>query len=475
MNEGNFIAHLAIWAWLPTGVIAFAMLRPTLAAPAVLLGGVMLLPNSVEYDLPLLPPFGKTECASIAVLLACALYLPQRLAASKPGRGVESLLVVLILSGFVTAVLNPDLLIYGPTVLPGLKPYDGVSMAVRSILGFGVPFFIGRLLYPTPASLRDLAVALAVAGLLYSLPILVELRLSPQFHRWLYGTHTGGFLGRLRYGGYQPVVFMSNGLALTALLATSAIAASALVRAGRSVLGLHGWLVSGWLCVIVVLCKSLASTLYAVVGAPLVALTSPRLQARIAVVVCAIALSYPIPRTLGLVPEGPILDVAESIHPERAASLAFRFENEKLLIDKANLRPWFGWGGFGRSRVYDEEGLDRSVSDGYWIIEMGQRGVVGLACTYGMLALPVFFAYRRLPRIPSAADRRLVAAFALMVAIACLDSIPNSLFNYLPILLSGALLGATRGYARAPARRRGRHPVRRIRARGVARPPTAAA
>ena len=34
-------------------------------------------------------------------------------------------------------------------------------------------------------------------------------------------------------------------------------------------------------------------------------------------------------------------------------------------------RPIFGWGGWGRNRVYDEMGNDMAVTDGYWIIFFG--------------------------------------------------------------------------------------------------------
>ena len=52
---------------------------------------------------------------------------------------------------------------------------------------------------------------------------------------------------------------------------------------------------------------------------------------------------------MDVVPVGPMLGVARELVPDRARSLALRFNNEALLLERALEKPTFGWGGFGRN------------------------------------------------------------------------------------------------------------------------------
>src|SRR5437764_1120755 len=56
---------------------------------------------------------------------------------------------------------------------------------------------------------------------------------------------------------------------------------------------------------------------------------------------------------------------------------------------------WFGWGGWGRSRIFDQwTGKDISVTDGGWIIYFGVYGWFGYLCFFGLLAAALFQAHR---------------------------------------------------------------------------------
>ena len=73
-------------------------------------------------------------------------------------------------------------------------------------------------------------------------------------------------------------------------------------------------------------------------------------------------------RTVGLWDGHSAVALTKSIVGEdRAGSLEFRLDNEDMLIARAMQRPLFGWGGWGRARVHDEDGKDISVTDGLWI------------------------------------------------------------------------------------------------------------
>src|SRR5205823_4753004 len=80
--------------------------------------------------------------------------------------------------------------------------------------------------------------------------------------------------------------------------------------------------------------------------------------------------------------EGVVEWVGSRVDEERAQSLEFRLRNEDLLIDRALEQPAFGWGGWGRSRVVDDTGRDLTVTDGLWVIALGDRGFFGLAAVW---------------------------------------------------------------------------------------------
>jgi hypothetical protein len=93
-----------------------------------------------------------------------------------------------------------------------------------------------------------------------------------------------------------------------------------------------------------------------------------------------------------------LIDLAYRASHERGASLEFRIINEDMLLEKARERMVFGWGGWGRSRIYNEEGEDISVTDGYWIILFGTTGLAGLAGFFLIILLPAVrfvWAYRK--------------------------------------------------------------------------------
>src|SRR5699024_3988850 len=66
--------------------------------------------------------------------------------------------------------------------------------------------------------------------------------------------------------------------------------------------------------------------------------------------------------------DGLVNQIAHSISDRRADSLQTRLTNEDRLSAKALQRPVFGWGGWGRNRVYNKYGKDISITDGMWII-----------------------------------------------------------------------------------------------------------
>jgi hypothetical protein len=200
--------------------------------------------------------------------------------------------------------------------------------------------------------------------------------------------------------------------------------------------------ITAYLSFVLVLCKTASALVYGAVLVPLVRWASPRWQLSVASILVIIALAYPMLRVTDLFPTASLLETAAVVSTDRAASLKTRFDNEDQLLDRAWQRQWFGWGRFGRSRIYNGwQGADSSITDGTWIITFGEFGLVGFVAEFGLLALAVFRAAMALKFAQTVRESGYLAALALIVAINIVDLLPNSSISPWTWLLVGALLG----------------------------------
>ena len=123
----------------------------------------------------------------------------------------------------------------------------------------GLPYIAGRALFHSSSDLRRLMIWLAGAGLIYSLLALVEMRLSPQLHYWVYGYHPHEVRFQMRWGGYRPMIFLVGGLAVGLFMMVTSIVGLALGRARLNVGFVPARIVGPYLLVILVMCKSVAA------------------------------------------------------------------------------------------------------------------------------------------------------------------------------------------------------------------------
>src|SRR5204863_66271 len=90
----------------------------------------------------------------------------------------------------------------------------------------------------------------AVGGLIYSVLILWEVRMSPQLHATVYGAspRQADFAQAIRWGGYRPIVFMPHGLAVALFICNTVMAAFILARNRGKVFGLSwcSWCRCSW-------------------------------------------------------------------------------------------------------------------------------------------------------------------------------------------------------------------------------------
>jgi hypothetical protein len=458
INTDSVMAMLALLGFALACSAIFFVKKPEDAAIGFMLAAAMFLPVSANFKIPNFPPLDRATMPALCLLVPMVFRRYRRVLKLRFGRGVELLVWISFFSVAIgTVITNRDALTYGTWTkvdLPAMGYRDGIAMAMLDLLTMGLPFFVGRLVMRSSREGKRLMSAFVVGGLVYSFFILLEVRLSPQMHTWIYGyaARDDDFSQVVRWGGYRPVVFMPHGLAVAVFMACTVMAAFTFVKAKLRIRGLPAKPVAAWLLFILVICKSFGAIIYAFLLVPVIVFGKPRTQMRIATILAVLVVLYPALRGSKLFPVQTFLSVANAFSPDRAASLEFRFENEDQLLAKARERLAFGWGSYGRSGIYDkDEGKQVSVTDGHWIIIFGSHGLVGAICHFGLLVIPIFIAARRRRKIPDKQDQVLLSGLALMVTMSVTDLIPNGLFCNYPYFLAGSLLGLAQSLTSAEA------------------------
>jgi hypothetical protein len=448
MTDGFHLTALVALALWP--VVAIGLYRSLPLEKATLwtmLGGALILPLGTVVKIPMIPQFDKGSIPTLCAALGCLITAGSlRRATSRIGI-FEVFLAVYVMSPIVTSLLNQDPIAVEDSrgaaamIIPGVGLYDAFSACIVQSITI-LPMLIGRRFLRSASANEDILRTLIVAGLFYTIPMLIEVRLSPQFHVWIYGYFPSAFSQAMREGGFRPVVFLGHGLLVAFFLMTSLVAAAAFWRTKDRVLQLAGVPLTAYLGVVLLLCKTLGALVYAILLVPVVRFGSPKNQIRVAVCLAIFVLAYPTSRLLNLSPDKFLMDAAMSISADRAKSLEFRLDNERQLTEKTSERLWFGWGRYGRNRIYNEYG-DQTITDGHWIITLGQFGLVGFIAEFGLLTLPIFAAARAFRSTKSRRERIFLTSLTLIVAIGLLDQIPNASISPWAWLLSGALLGRT--------------------------------
>jgi hypothetical protein len=470
----NTFAQLVLASWPLVALVAFGAMPPARAAAVALIAGYLLLPERAGWDFPLIPAIDKTMMINLAAAVVAYAALRrearERIVAPRGSfsdlgnprpvdkslseksvdhaakintKGIGFIIIVFMLTlsvvvPFVTVMTNGDPFVVGSRYLRGMAPYDAVSLMVSAAIAL-VPFVLGMRLFGSTAAHTELLRVLALSALAYSLLVLFEVRMSPQLSRWTYGFFPHSWIQHFRGGGFRPVVFLHHGLWLGILLSMSTLAICALCRQGlRDRVLAAPWLAGfAWMAVTLVLSRNLGATVLMVLFAPVILFTPVRVQLAAAAAVSVFVLTFPMLRGAGWFPTDVIHTVASVVDEERASSLAFRFDNEDLLLERANRRPIAGWGTWGRNRVYSEEtGNDLSITDGLWVITIGMFGWVGYIAQFSLLAVPSILLLMRRGIV-----HPVTSGLAIVCSAAIIDLIPNATLTPVTWLFAGALAG----------------------------------
>lgn len=441
------MASLALIGWPIVAIVLFSKLAFRNALIWSMLLAHLFLPEGVNFNFPGVPSLDKISIPALSALLCVVIFgagaAKSRHDETRVDRGgiFRALIWVLgaglLIAPLMTVLTNPEPIFPGGRFLPGLRLWDVVNIVFANVMLI-TPYFLARRYLHTPEAHRMLIKALLIAGLGYSLLALIEVRLSPQLNMWIYGYYQHSFVQHIRAGGFRPMVFLSHGLTVGFFLFTVILAAAALYK-GSKPEGDRRYLLAGlWMTGVILVSQNLGATSLAFVFAPVILFLGSRWQVRIAAIVAIVFLAYPAVRQADLAPTDRITSMTAAISQDRANSFQFRLDNEDILLEKAQEKPLFGWGGWGRARVYNETGHDISVTDGIWIIILGDYGWVGYIAFFGFLTFPVIALWRLSKHRDIPYE---TAGMAVIMAGNFMYMIPNSTLTPIGWMTAGALAG----------------------------------
>lgn len=428
----TLMVPIALFGWLPVSLVLFLLLPVRRAVLTSMLAGWMFLPIAGFKLAEGIPSVDKLSVTCVTAFLGAVLF-------GTPGllqfrfRIIDLPMSIWCLSPFLSSLVN------------GLGPYDGLSEVFSRTVMWAVPYLIGRIYFMDRAGLWELAVAIFVGGLIYVPFCLYELRMSPQLHRIVYGFHQHSFFEHVRDGGYRPMVFMQHGLMVGMWMVGATVVGLWLCvkRDLRQLFGIPAWLLLGSLLTTTVFLKNAGASILLVAGAAsLLTIHFAHAKWPIWLLIAAGPL-WIAARATGVWDGRVLVDISRTLfNDERAESLESRQYNEDILLAKAWQHPILGWGGWGRSRVYNEAGEDISITDGLWILALGTQGFVGLASLVAMMIGPAVLVLRN-AGISNSQDRvnGPVIALATLSALYLIDCVPNAMFNPVFVVVIGGLAG----------------------------------
>ncbi|KKL54712.1 hypothetical protein LCGC14_2262660 [marine sediment metagenome] len=431
----NNIAYFTLSMWPLVTLFLLKKQGVGLGSLTSLLAAYMFLPAGFSINYPGLPGLDKFTMTTLTIMIYAMVTKKK-----------------FILENYIQ-VIPRKIGKIGPFLFANIKTKHDISGATAFKIQYAflyfVPFLIGYKYFSSELSHVKLLKYFAVAVFIYSFFALYEIRMSPQLHMDLYGYFPHSWIQQKREGGFRAVVFMGHGL-LVAMFIVIGVGCWSALRKTNNKIFKYKHMYGLYLCAFtLLLMKTLGALLLGLLAYIAINNLKPNQQLLISVLLAGIFLTYPISSAIGVFPHQEIYDIAKNIDEDRAQSLKYRFDNESLLLAHANEKPFTGWGGWARNRVYDEQtGQDLTIIDGYWIIVLGKYGWIGFLSCFMFVAMPIIESYRRRKVLTEHSEQvqRLLAAHALILSLILIDQIPNSsmINNSLYWLFAGSLLGRVR-------------------------------
>lgn len=423
------LAYIVMSLWIPITLVMFILLPPRRAIIAEYVVGWLFLPLAA-IQISGLPDINKVTVTAVGALLGVILFDPGRLLKYRI-YPFDLVIVVWCVSPFCSSIAN------------GLGSWDGISASSVHVFMWGVPYFLGRLYINDIEGARELSIGVILGALAY-VPICIwESRMGPTLNHTIYGFSTFKWLAAYRLGGWRPVGFLQHGIELGMFMMSATLLClwQWWTRSLRQIKGVPIEWILVVLLLMTLLCRSLGALALFVLGIIILFCMRQFRASWILAILMAMPVAYTVSRASGVWSGQELVQVAGLINERRAASLGFRIENENLLVAKAWEQPTFGWGGWARQRARDLKGRDISVTDGYWVIVFGQRGLVGLTSWLMVMLLPSMLLLRRAGHrfllLPAMAP---ILGFLILLPLHTMDCMLNSFLDPLWVMMNGCIV-----------------------------------
>jgi len=430
----NLLAYCMIIMWPFIAIIIYKKTDTVTATFWTIVGGYMFLPVKAAIDLPLIPAIGKDEISAIAALIGCYFIKKERIQFLGNTKLQKRLISLLLIIPFINVFFNIEPMFNGARWMPGLSLYDATSQVLAQYFEL-LPFIIGISIIKNHDDLSKLSRLLVIAGLVYSVFILIEIRLSPQLHKWTYGFFPHSFKQQVRFGGFRSVVFMGHGLLVSLFCFVCVCCAAIQLKIGLPKDKTRNIVILCYLLAVLVLSKSVGAVILALGVICCVMYLPSKAQLWSAKSIVILFLIYPTLAIFSMVPYEAIVSLISDYSVDKAQSIEFRFTHEIRLIEHAYEKIIIGWGSWARNR------LDGSVSDGYWLIILGQYGAIYFFSLFFLFVYPIFSG--KLNAMQQQ-DKFVFIGFSLIIAGVSFDQLLNSSLQHSWLwFIAGAIAGCS--------------------------------
>ena len=427
------IAQALLFVWFLVAMFLFSKMTSPRALIFGICASIMFLPMA-EFDISLIPG-RKDVYSNLGLLAAALLFDPQPLFAFRP-RLVDLPMILLCLTPFVSATAN------------GQQPYNAFASSMAAVVTWGLPYLLGRSYLTNVQSLWQMAHGIFIAGLIYAPGCIFEMFMGPTLHLRVYGTLAfSDYLQSMRWGGYRPTMFMQHGLMVSTFMCCAAMMGIWLWtnKAYRKVYGLPAGATVAFLLAVAIWCKSTGAIILMIVGLSVLFFTRFVRNGVLVYVLASAPLVYILARTVGgWTGDNAVQLATDYLSVDSGGSLQVRFGNENVLVERAMLKPLFGFGTDGEFLVKDYNNRITSIPDGLWVIALGSGGLVGLVALFGSMILPTLAFIRRFPAKtwgqPAMAAPAALGVFLITYAIDCLM---NAMINPIYLVALGGLAALT--------------------------------
>lgn len=438
----NFIAYAMMIVWPIVCMQIYKRYPITQAVTLSIMIPFLVLPVHTYLDIPGFTPINKEQLAGLILFFVLWAAHKKKIPPLPTSNLSKILLIGLVISPIFSVLTNQEALFYGPAVWPGVNFSGFLQIELDNIALFVVPFLAGYHFINTEERQKTFLKMFVIAGFIYTIPILFEIRMSPHLHSNLYGYHPHDFIQQMRAGGFRAMVFIGHGLLVAMFMAMVTLAAIFLYKEQLAPMKKFGYGGLAFLLFVVVVSKTMSALIYLIIFGAASFFLSRKLITRICFCVAALIMCYPALR-MDYIPTDDIALYVKDIDEERYHSLKYRLDNEAIIVEHTGRKPLFGWSALGRNLVYDPQtGAQLSVVDGYWVLIFSSWGWVGYIIFFGLLCFPVMRVHMHYTSKKASEPIPLcLCAIVVMLTANLMDFIPNASFVLFTPLFAGAIVG----------------------------------